>query len=77
MSQESEKSLQNKGELILYESDNGDVRLDVRLENDTLWLTQAALAELFQTTQQNISLHIQNITKKVSLKPTQLTRNSC
>ena len=54
--------------MILYESENGDVRLDVRLENDTLWLTQAALAELFQTTQQNISLHIQNIYEEGELE---------
>ncbi len=51
----------DQGEMIVYEAGDGSVRLDVRLENETLWLTQNAMAELFQTTQQNVSLHIQNI----------------
>jgi hypothetical protein len=49
------------GEIIFYQSDDGTIRLETRLENETLWLTQQQMAELFQTTQQNISLHIQNI----------------
>ncbi len=49
------------GEIIFYQSDDGTIRLETRLENETLWLTQQQIAELFQTTQQNISLHIQNI----------------
>ena len=60
----------NKGEMILYQAADGMVRLEVRLENETLWLTQAAIAELFQTTQQNISLHIQNIYEEGELEPT-------
>jgi len=46
------------GELIVYRSDDGRVRLDVRLHQETVWLTQALMAELFQTSQQNISQHI-------------------
>ena len=42
-----------KGEVLLYQSDDGSVRLDVRLEDETVWLTQPLMAELFQTTQQN------------------------
>jgi hypothetical protein len=49
------------GEIVFYQSDDGAIRLETRLENDTLWLTQQQMSELFQTTQQNISLHIQNI----------------
>lgn len=48
-------------ELIIYQSDDGKTRIETRLENETVWVTQAAMAELFQTTQQNISLHVQNI----------------
>lgn len=48
-------------EIIFYQSEDGTIRLETRLENETLWLTQQQMAELFQTTQQNISLHIQNI----------------
>ena len=51
----------SQSEMIIYQSEDGKVRLETRLENETLWMTQAQMAELFQTTQQNISLHIQNI----------------
>jgi hypothetical protein len=57
------------GEMIVYQSAQGDVRLDVRLKDETLWLSQAGMAELFQTTQQNISLHIQNILEEGELSP--------
>lgn len=46
------------GHLLLYQSDDGRVRLEVRLQDETVWLTQALMADLFQTTQQNISQHI-------------------
>jgi len=49
------------GEIVLYQSDDGTIRLKTRLENDTLWLTQQQMAELFQTSKQNISHHIRSI----------------
>ena len=49
-----------QGEIILYQPDE-TVRLEVRLEDDTVWLTQAQMAELFLATKQNVSLHIKNI----------------
>ena len=49
------------GEIVIYQSEGGQTKIDVRLEGETLWLNQAGLAELYQTTKQNISLHIQNI----------------
>ena len=51
----------NGGELIIYQTGDGRVKLDVRLENETLWLTQAAMAELFQVKPQNITMHLGNI----------------
>ena len=48
-------------EIIFYESIEGKVKVDVRFENETFWLTQKAMAELFQTTPQNITLHLKNI----------------
>jgi hypothetical protein len=51
----------NNTEIVIYQTDDGRTRIDVRMENETVWLTQAQMAELFQTTKQNISLHIQNI----------------
>ena len=49
------------GEIILYQTEDGKSRVEVRLEDESVWLTQAALAELFQTTPQNITLHLKNI----------------
>lgn len=48
-------------DLILYTSDDGRTRLNLRVEADTVWLSQLEIAELFQTTKQNISLHAKNI----------------
>ena len=60
--------MENRGEIILYQPDD-EIRLEVRLEEDTVWLTQAQMAELFQTTKQNVSLHTNNIfTEKTILK---------
>ena len=48
-------------ELILYTSDDGKAQLHLRVEGDTIWLSQLEIAELFQTTKQNVSLHAKNI----------------
>ena len=50
----------NKGEIVMYQPDE-TIRLEVRVENDSVWLTQAQMAELFDATKQNISLHIINV----------------
>ena len=48
-------------ELILYTSDDGQTRLHLRVETESIWLSQLEIAELFQTTKQNVSLHAKNI----------------
>jgi hypothetical protein len=50
-----------ESEIILYQTEDGITKIDVRLENDTVWLTQKLMAELFQTTPQNITIHLKNI----------------
>jgi hypothetical protein len=50
-----------KGELLVYQADDGRIRLDVRLEEETVWLTQAHMAELFQVKPQSITMHLKNI----------------
>ena len=50
----------NTGEIVMYQPDE-TIRLEVRVENETVWLTQQQMADLFLTTKQNISLHINNI----------------
>lgn len=58
-----------KGQFLVYEAEDGQVKIDVRLEDETVWLTQQLMADLFQTTKQNISLHIQSIFKEGELAP--------
>lgn len=48
-------------EIIIYQTQDGHTKIDVRIENETVWLSQNQMVELFQTTKQNISLHIKNI----------------
>jgi hypothetical protein len=56
-----------QNEIILYQPDNS-VELEVMIENDTVWLTQQQMTVLFETTKQNISLHIKNILKEGELE---------
>ena len=56
-----------KSEIILYQPDDRSIHLKVRIEGDTVWLNQAQMAELLQTTSQNITLHIGNIYKEKEL----------
>ena len=55
----SEKRPRGDSEILFYQSEDGKSRIQVRLEGDTVWLTQALIAELFQTSIPNISMHIQ------------------
>jgi hypothetical protein len=56
-----------KNEIILYQPDNA-IQLDVMIDDDTVWLTQAQMTVLFETTKQNVSLHINNIIKEGELQ---------
>jgi hypothetical protein len=58
-----------KGEIILYQPDDKSTQLEVRIDEETVWLTQAQMVELFSSTKQNISLHINNIFKEGELIP--------
>lgn len=51
----------SNSQIIIYKTQNGQTKLDVRLENETVWLSQKLMAELFQTTPQNITIHLKNI----------------
>ena len=67
--------MENQGEIILYQPDN-EVKLEVRLEEETVWLTQAQMAELFQTSKQNVSLHTNNIFKEKELSQNSVVKES-
>ena len=51
----------DNSQIIIYQTENGQTKIDVKLENETVWLTQKLMAELFQTTPQNITIHLKNI----------------
>ncbi len=55
-------------QIIIYQTEDGQTQVDVRLENETMWLTQAQMAELFEKTPQNITMHIGNAYKEGELE---------
>lgn len=63
-------------ELILYTSEDGQTRLELRVQEKTIWLTQLEIAELFQTSKQNVSLHAKNIFKEGELVPDSVVKES-
>lgn len=64
------------GELLLYTSPDGNIRLDLRIHDETLWMTQQMMAELFQTSVQNIIMHVKNIYEDAELEGKELVRIS-
>ncbi|OGT38402.1 MAG: hydroxyacid dehydrogenase [Gammaproteobacteria bacterium RIFCSPHIGHO2_12_FULL_38_14] len=51
----------NNSQIIIYRNESGDVKLDVRLDGDTVWLTQKMMAELFDVTTANVNIHLKNV----------------
>ena len=68
MSEKETLPIAEKNEIIVYQPEGGEFHIEVRVENETVWLTQAQMAELFSATKQNISLHIANIYKEGELQ---------
>lgn len=68
----TEKSI---GEIIIYQSENGETKIDVRFEDETVWLTQAQLCELYQSSKANVSEHIKNIFDEGELDEVSTVRN--
>lgn len=66
-SEEKRFDISEKGEIVLYEPDSS-IQLEVRIEDETVWLTQAQMSVLFGTTRNNITLHIGNIFKEGELQ---------
>ena len=56
-----DKIMPPTSQIVIYQTEDGRTKIDVRFENETVWLTQALIAQLFQTTPQNITIHIKNI----------------
>lgn len=67
----------DQGEIVIYKAiDNADFQIEVRVEDETVWLSQAQMAELFQTTRNNITLHIGNIFKEKELDEDSVCKDS-
>jgi len=66
---------ENKSQIIIYQTESGETKIDVRFQNETVWLTQKLMAELFQTTKQNISLHISNIFNEGELEENSVVKD--
>lgn len=64
-----------QNEIIIYQSQDGRTKIDVKVENETVWLSQSQMTELFQTTKQNISLHIKNIYEEGELDESSTVKN--
>ena len=58
--QDISKNLGN-GDILIYQSEDGRTHIDVRMEQETVWLTQQQLCELYQTSKSNVSEHIKHI----------------
>lgn len=72
----NEEKKPNQGEVIIYQTEDGNTKIDVRFANDTVWLTQQQMAELFQTTKQNVSLHIKNCFNEGELEENAVVKES-
>ena len=59
---------ENNSQIIIYQTESGETKLDVRFQDETVWLTQKLMAELFQTTPQNITIHLKNIFEEGELE---------
>ena len=59
----------NNGDILIYQSEDGLTHIDVRMEQETVWLTQQQLCELYQTSKSNVSEHIKHIFEDGELEP--------
>ena len=66
----------NDNKVIIYTANDGKTKIDVKLEEETLWLTQAQMCELYQTSKSNVSEHIKHIFEEEELNEVSVVRNS-
>ncbi len=65
----------NNSEILIYQNSEGSIKIDVRLEEESVWLTQAQLCELFQKSKATISEHIKNVFEEGELDASATVRN--
>ncbi len=64
-----------QSEIIIYQTEDGNTKIDVKFQDETVWLTQAQLCELYQTSKSNISEHIKHIFEEGELEEASVVRN--
>lgn len=64
----------NNSEILIYQSENGVTKINVKIVDDTVWLTQAQLCELYQTSKSNVSEHIKHIFEEGELEQASVVR---
>lgn len=65
----------DNSEIIIYQTEDGSTKIYVRMEDETVWLTQAQMVDLFQSSKSNISEHIQHIFEEGELEEVSVVRN--
>jgi hypothetical protein len=75
MTDEAKPSPLPGGQFLVYQTEDGKLKIDVRFEGETVWLTQQHMAELFQTTKQNIGQHLKNIVEEGELAPESVVKD--
>ena len=71
-----QNELNEQNNFIMYTTDDGQVDIEVRLEDENVWLTQNSMAELFDTTRNNITMHIRNIFEEGELQESSVSKES-
>jgi hypothetical protein len=69
------EDINKQKEFVIYQANDGLPKIEVRLENETIWLTNLQLTELFQTTKSNVSEHIKHIFEEGELDENSVVRN--
>lgn len=67
MTKQQNMESSGSGEIIIYQNPDGKIKIDVRLEDETVWLTQKSMSQLFGCSTDNVSLHLKNIFKEGEL----------
>lgn len=76
MSKSSKPSLPSGGQFLVYQTQDGKLKLDVRFEGESVWLTQQHMAALFQSSVPNISMHIRNVFAEGELTASSVVKES-
>lgn len=72
----ADENSMNQGQILLYQTEDGRQRIEVHLQEETVWLSQKGMAELFQTTPQNINMHLKNIFSEGEIPPEAVIKDS-